>query len=530
MDHWIDSIRLNSPHQWKHYADLMVEAARKGNKEMEVTANYFEVWRQEASGIMSREEATHRYIELAGTAYREEHLAQALYLLFHAFENYRLHLHNYDMMFKLSVAMKKIISRVPPHTFPPLLWYRLEIGNMYYHLGDDEMTLRMIDPILDTPRIAVTVGALAPTYNLIGLIHMKHGRYRKARHTFTLITERENLSQQSSSNKTYWNAVAQGNIGNAYLLDRQYDKAIPLLKASIDSIVSLKDYRYACGRTINLAETYIMKHNAGKAWRYIKLAEEYNGRAETKRDDELYAVKAKYYALIGETDRAFHMRDSADIIVWESQESVNLSPLIEQMEEDPLSIFETFGRSNNLRPRYEVPASGAAFAIVSICSLFALCFYQPASKALKYIQHIVVKPSFPPRGMSFHRVVSRGAPPLSDADAILLYNRAVHYMENEHPYLQADFTLPKLCDALKVSRSNLSYCINQVAEKNFNEFVNQYRVRKAICLLEETGNQYSIDAISTECGFRDRSTFYRTFKKETGYAPSEYVRTKVTNH
>jgi AraC-like DNA-binding protein len=528
LDSLIAGISADSGAQWAHYTEQMNEAADRGNRELRITAGYLEVRRREALGLMSREESTWHYLELADTAYEKHYYAQALYLLFRAFENYRLHLRNYDMMFKLSVSMAKIMTHVSPHTFPPMLWYRLELGNMYYTFGADEVALRMVNPILDAPRIAVSVEALAPTYNLIGLIHMKNGRYRKARHTFTLIMERENLAQQSAKNKTLWNAIAQGNIGNAYLLDREYDKAITALRASVDSIVPFHDFHYACGRVINLAEAYIMKNKPKQAWQYIELAESYNDRSGAKRTSELFAVKAKYYALIGEPNHAFAMRDSVDRFEWRTEGNMYVGTLIEQMEEAPLSIFATLARPDTAARSTDEVASGAAFAIISILSLFVLCFYQPLVWSLREQRHHV-RELFPPAyrlpfrsgSLPFR---SGSAPPLSENDAAQLYNRLLKYMDDERPYLAADLTLSKLCDQLKVSRTNLSYCINLMSKKNFNEFTNQYRVQTAIRLLEEKGSQYSIDAISAEAGFRDRSTFYRAFKKETGYAPSEYMK------
>lgn len=96
-------------------------------------------------------------------------------------------------------------------------------------------------------------------------------------------------------------------------------------------------------------------------------------------------------------------------------------------------------------------------------------------------------------------------------------------MDTKQPYLQPDLSLSDLANELKTNTSVLSQLINAGFNKNFNDFINGYRVA---AYLEKAGTaQYqhlTLLAIAFECGFNSKTTFNRAFKKMTGKAPSNF--------
>ncbi|RTZ46849.1 AraC family transcriptional regulator [Chryseobacterium arthrosphaerae] len=53
-------------------------------------------------------------------------------------------------------------------------------------------------------------------------------------------------------------------------------------------------------------------------------------------------------------------------------------------------------------------------------------------------------------------------------------------------------------------------------EKNFFQYVNEFRVEQAKKLLKETNSKLSILGIAYESGFNSKTSFNTTFKKLTG--------------
>ena len=68
--------------------------------------------------------------------------------------------------------------------------------------------------------------------------------------------------------------------------------------------------------------------------------------------------------------------------------------------------------------------------------------------------------------------------------------------------------------------------INSHFNKSFPDFINCYRIKRAIDLLKSENNRLTIEGVAFECGFGNRTSFYKAFKSETGKLPSEYLKTK----
>jgi AraC-like DNA-binding protein len=69
----------------------------------------------------------------------------------------------------------------------------------------------------------------------------------------------------------------------------------------------------------------------------------------------------------------------------------------------------------------------------------------------------------------------------------------------------------------------LSYIINARLNKNFFDFVNEFRIKEAAAMLRNPEyKDYNIMRIAFEVGFKSKSTFNKAFKKHTRFTPSAY--------
>ncbi len=94
--------------------------------------------------------------------------------------------------------------------------------------------------------------------------------------------------------------------------------------------------------------------------------------------------------------------------------------------------------------------------------------------------------------------------------------------EDEH-YLDHDLTISVFANSIGISPRKISSIINQDFKKNFNEWVNDFRVKKAKELMEsDSENRYSIEGIGMESGFKSRSALYAAFKNKLGSTPGEF--------
>ena len=90
-------------------------------------------------------------------------------------------------------------------------------------------------------------------------------------------------------------------------------------------------------------------------------------------------------------------------------------------------------------------------------------------------------------------------------------------------YLESDLTLSKLAKLFGKSNQKISEIINQYSGKNFNDFINHFRVEEAkIKLLAKENKQYTIATIAFDVGFNSLSSFNYAFKKFVGVTPSAF--------
>ncbi|AEE54114.1 helix-turn-helix domain-containing protein [Haliscomenobacter hydrossis] len=112
-------------------------------------------------------------------------------------------------------------------------------------------------------------------------------------------------------------------------------------------------------------------------------------------------------------------------------------------------------------------------------------------------------------------------------DEIKLYNQLKKLMEVDKLYLSADLTLKTVADLLDTNTKYLSQVVNHQAGLNFQQFVNFYRVDEAKCkIIKDSLSNLTLYGIALQCGFKNKSTFYKVFKELTGHTPKDFVKSQ----
>jgi AraC-like DNA-binding protein len=96
-------------------------------------------------------------------------------------------------------------------------------------------------------------------------------------------------------------------------------------------------------------------------------------------------------------------------------------------------------------------------------------------------------------------------------------------MQNEELYRDASLDREIFAKKLGLSASSVTRILKEEGQVSFKEFINQYRIQLAKEMLTDTCfDIFSLEAIGKEVGFKSRSTFYETFKKEIGVSPGTF--------
>jgi AraC-like DNA-binding protein len=153
------------------------------------------------------------------------------------------------------------------------------------------------------------------------------------------------------------------------------------------------------------------------------------------------------------------------------------------------------------------PAEGTA-DLVNAATMVVVVFVLTAASA-RIQPQVLRPPRLVPDGPSLD-------PRLADALRALV--------ERDELYRQEGLTIGGVADRLGAPEYKVRQLINdQLGFRNFNAFLNHYRVREAQRLLADPAQRHrSVAEVAFEVGYRSLGPFNKAFKDATGVTPTEF--------
>jgi AraC-like DNA-binding protein len=114
--------------------------------------------------------------------------------------------------------------------------------------------------------------------------------------------------------------------------------------------------------------------------------------------------------------------------------------------------------------------------------------------------------------------------PLSEEQSNSIQRALIKAMEEQELYLNPRLKIADMAKSLQVPSHHLSQVLNDQMQMNFYQLINSYRIARSKKLLRtDRVQQISIQGIGYDCGFSNKTSFYRAFKKLTGMTPAEFA-------
>jgi AraC-like DNA-binding protein len=114
---------------------------------------------------------------------------------------------------------------------------------------------------------------------------------------------------------------------------------------------------------------------------------------------------------------------------------------------------------------------------------------------------------------------------LDEATSEEYRQRLLQFMEEEEPYLNPGLSLRSLAEQIEFHPNKLSWLLNESLGKNYNTFINEYRVAHFKKLALDPANAHiSLLGLAYESGFNSKTVFNTYFKKETGMTPRAFLK------
>lgn len=421
-------------------------------------------------------------------------------------------------------------------------------GNAYFHIGqafsffhDYDKAMPYLRKALNPPKYyfdrsdLLARNAIGEYYNSVGLIDSAEYYFRSAY-----------FSSHNVKAKPILDAISLSNIGQSLLNKKDYNNAISYLRAGLNRILMDNDYEFASDVTLGLAKCYLAKNDFKKAKSLIDSTRMFIDRSDhVDLYQSLYPLMCDYYSKTANTQLSAAYFDSTLMITKLYADKYNSLHILKA--EQDLYESKAKAKDEEIRLKEENFKSKifygvAILLIITIGLLFLIVLYHKNRIAYRAL---VLKNQDWARDTSYDtyeapeviepepaavdtvedtvEIVEEEKEDEPTKEDIALMKQVHELVTKDKIYKDMELTLDALAKRMSVNRNYLSKAINKTTNKNFNTYINEYRVKEAIKILSsKKADLMSIDAIAFDAGFNNRTSFYQSFKKITGLSPSDF--------
>lgn len=439
----------------------------------------------------------------------------------------------YAKAFAQTYVIDEHLKNITGEEYPGRGYAYYQIGRAYYFFRNYDKAIPYLRQALTPPKYyfdrsnLLARNAIGSYFNLIGNIDSAEYYFRSAY-----------FSVDNVKLKPVIDAVSLSNIGKCLISRGKPDDAIPYLRAGLNRMLMDNDYELASDVSLELATSYLLKNDYKKTKTLIDSTRFFIRRSEnTDLYQSLYPLMCRYYSKVGNKEQALAFFDSTLMINKYFQDKYS-SLMLLKAEQD---LYETKARVMNEDMKakenafkYKIFYGSIIILIISVGLIVSIVLYhrnRMAYRALVYknqewASEMLPYVSFESADVleeddkSEEKAIEEEQPTQED---VALMKEVHELVSKEKIFKNADLTLDLMAKQMSINRNYLSKAINQTTGKNFNTYINEYRVKEAIKILSnEKSDVISIDAIAFDVGFNNRTSFYQSFKKITGLSPSDF--------
>lgn len=469
-----------------------------------------------------------------------------LVALFNAGDACRIFSNDYERAFKYYLEVASKLENLSQRKFPWKLYMYSEIADFYSSFREYKDAAIFFRKIVEDPdAVYKNNHSIYPALNGLGSCYRYEKQYERSDSCFRRILE---LSEPYPEDKYVWEGIAGGNIGYNYYLRGDADRALEWMVPALKNMKRPEDDAFTSWLASNIAAIYLQRGDLQRGKQYLDTSLNYHHRSRLPhKSSHLLGVIARYHAAVnGKTAMSLYLDSTLQA---KKREDEAFSGLVLRRVEQKLRAAdqEVYQRELNMEKLqsswYRRTTFGVTGALVIILMLlsFLSFYYRRTRKAYREL----VRKSQVWAGVETVEPVIQGeeteeiaVEDLAASDKAMPDNKSEIIPEESDRvimdsierivvtdglYKLPDMSLDMLVARTGMNRVYLSGALNRCTGKNFNTYINEFRVKEAIRLMSEQRNEnITIEAIGYESGFNDRSTFYRIFKKITGLSPTAF--------
>jgi len=423
------------------------------------------------------------------------------------------------------------------------VYAKIYLAEGYRKIGEYQKGIDIINELLNNDGISSNNRAFA--YNRIAALYAECGTYM-VKHRYDSVLKYSNLCIKISEENGFTRhlAASQNELAYFYLKRKEHRLALDYGTSAYDNFIKAKMLPQALSSSTNIAKIYIAM---GKPYDAIKILKNALDLGDINEYQNLFV--SIYLSLAGLNREIGNISSAYEYLKIARGMQVKLSKARSRAHIYDMSAkYETEKKEKeNLALRLEneikelklntknktINLLIAGILIIAVSFIIILKQFYQKKKALiilaKRNLEIVKREkeygllSDAVDGIGTTYQAKSSVKNHSKDDSHELIDKLNAYMKNEKPYLFSDVNLDDVSQKLNTNRTYLSKLINEHYNKNFNDFINEFRVKTARQILADPGkNHISIEGVGQMAGFNSRSNFFTCFKKYTGISPSYF--------
>lgn len=332
---------------------------------------------------------------------------------------------------------------------------------------------------------------------------------------------------------------AEINIALAYLLKRDINRAEKNYKKLL---VETKDLGYEnCLVNYGLGRVYYQQKKYDEALLCFKKVDSIYQNTKMNIVEFVHSnyFQAKIYAANKDYDSALkysklYLSNFKEHRSELNEETLKVNALIstDNLEKEMVTLKEELRNERILR--YML-----VFLTIVIVLFFFIKNYINKNKANKKVKLLIEE--FKKREIedvekANHTLIDNnsGRNDLSNNSSILILDETkekeivekLKILEEKLEYLKEGYTLQYVAKKIKTNTTYLSYVINKNFEKTFSEYTNELKINYVISqmIANPIYRKYSTQAIAESVGFKNASSFTKSFSKRTGVTPVQFAK------
>ena len=409
------------------------------------------------------------------------------------------------------------------------------IGLLFIKIEEPDKALKYMNEALKLFIELKHIGGQISCFTNIGNVYKNLKKYDEALQNHNKALE---ISEKNNNLRTISDSYA--NIGNIYYKLEKYNKATEYYNKSLEIKEQISDKMGIAICYSNIANIEIKQKNYKIAEEYcLKSVELFEQNKELYNQQKTLEQLAIIYKLTGKYKKAYNTYFEA-IAIKDSLFNIEKVEKIAQLEEKYLNeklekqnlilIYENEIQQSKINHHEKTHRIYFIMLFLTITAItIILVQYRKKNNAYKFLvsKNLDLLSKEKELKNIREKLQSCDTCPkngVSDDERERILKKIIRLFDVDKIYIKTDLTLNKLAKRLSTNRTYLSQIINDEFEKNYSEFINEYRVNEAIHMFSDykRNNKFSIEAIAKEAGFKTKTSFNSVFKKFTGITPSVF--------